>query len=193
MASFTVIYDANVLYPSLLRDLLIRVAQAGLVRARWTDEILDEVFRNLLEERPDLNPERLARTRTLMNEAIRDVLATGYEPLKEILDLPDPDDRHVLAAAIKVGAQTIVTNNLKDFPAEQLAAWDIEARSADEFLLSMVDLNPKVVFGEVQRIADSKRRPPMSVDEVFTALSNQGLVESVTALRSPVVVDLADQ
>lgn len=184
MASFTVIYDANVLYPSLLRDLLIRVAQAGLVRARWTDEILDEVFRNLLDDRPDLDPERLARTRTLMNQAIRDVLVTGYEPLKEVLDLPDPDDRHVLAAAIKVGAQTVVTNNLKDFPGKHLAAWDIEARSADEFLLSMVDLSPKVVYGEVQRIADSKMRPPMSVDEVLTALNNQGLVETVAALRS---------
>lgn len=112
MASFTVIYDANVLYPNLLRDLLIRVAQAGLVRARWTDEILGEVFRNLTKNRPDLDPERLVRTRTLMNEAIRDVLVTGYEPLVEVLDLPDPDDRHVLAAAIKVGAQTIITNDL---------------------------------------------------------------------------------
>ncbi|WP_209313903.1 hypothetical protein [Blastococcus sp. TF02A-35] len=70
MASFTVVYDANVLYPNLLRDLLIRVAQAGLVRARWTDEILDEVFWSLSKSRPDLDPERLARTRTLMNEAI---------------------------------------------------------------------------------------------------------------------------
>lgn len=184
MASFTVVYDANVLYPNLLRDLLIRVAQAGLVRARWTDEILDEVFRSLSKSRPDLDPERLARTRTLMNEAIRDVLVTGYEPLVDVLDLPDLDDRHVLAAAIKVGAQIVVTNDLGDFPTEALAPWDIEARSADEFLLAMVDLSPKVVFGEVQRIADSKRRPPMSVDEVLTALSNQGLVETVTALRS---------
>ncbi|MGY1820499.1 PIN domain-containing protein [Geodermatophilus sp. SYSU D00079] len=184
MATFTVVYDANVLYPSLLRDLLIRVAQAGLVRARWTDQILDEVFRNLTKNRTDLDPERLARTRTLMNDAIRDVLVTGYEPLIETLDLPDPDDRHVLAAAIKVGAQTIVTNNLKDFPAEHLTPWDIEAISADEFLLSMVDLNSKIVFGEVQRIADSKKRPPMSVDEVLTALSDQGLVETVAALRS---------
>ena len=184
MATFTVVYDANVLYPNLLRDLLIRVAQAGLVRARWTDEILDEVFRSLSKSRPDLDPERLARTRTLMNEAIRDALVTGYEPLVDVLDLPDPDDRHVLAAAIKVGAQIVVTNDLGDFPTEALAPWDIEARSADEFLLAMVDLNPKVVFGEVQRIADSKRRPPMSVNEVLTALSNQGLVETVTALRS---------
>jgi predicted nucleic acid-binding protein len=182
VASFTVIYDANVLYPSLLRDLLIRVAQTGLVRARWTDEILDEVFRNLVEDRPDLDPERLARTRVLMNEAIRDVLVTGYEPLIDVLDLPDVDDRHVLAAAIKVGAQMIVTNNVKDFPDEKLAPWDIEARSADEFLNAMVDLNSKVVFGEVQRIADSKKLPPMDVDEVLAALSRNGLVETVATL-----------
>lgn len=115
MASYTVIYDANVLYPSVLRDLLIRVAQARLVRARWTDRILDETFRNLVANRPDLDPRALARTRTLMNEAIPDVLVTGYEPLIGILDLPDPDDRHVLAAAIKVGAQMIVTDNLRAF------------------------------------------------------------------------------
>ncbi|CCG01230.1 PIN domain-containing protein [Blastococcus saxobsidens] len=184
MASFVVIYDANVLYPSLLRDLLIRVAQAGLVRARWTDEILDEVFRNLVEDRPDLDPDRLARTRTLMNQAIRDVLVTGYEPLTGVVDLPDPDDRHVVAAAIKVGAQTIVTNNVRDFPRDGLARWHIEARRADEFLHSMVDLNPEIVFGEVQRIADSKKRPPMDLDEVLAALHNQGLIETVAALRS---------
>jgi len=140
--AFAVVYDANVLYHSYQRSLLIEVAQAGLVRARWTEQILDEVLRNLKKNRPDLSPARLDRTRELMNGAIRDVLVTGYEPLIGALDLPDPGDRHVRAAAIKVGAQTIVTNNLKDFPADRLAAWDIEASSADDFLHAMVDLNP---------------------------------------------------
>lgn len=184
MASYTVIYDANVLYPSVLRDLLIRVAQARLVRARWTDRILDETFRNLVANRPDLDPRALARTRTLMNEAIPDVLVTGYEPLIGILDLPDPDDRHVLAAAIKVGAQMIVTDNLRDFPADRLASWDIEARSADHFLHAMVDLAPKQVFGIVQRMADARTRPPMDVDQLLAALDRTGLVETVAALRS---------
>src|SRR4051794_6245278 len=76
---FVVLYDTNVLYPSLLRDLLIRVARAGVVQAKWTDQILDEMFRNLRENRPDLDPARLDRTRTLMNEAVRDCLITGYE------------------------------------------------------------------------------------------------------------------
>ncbi|MBO0845297.1 MAG: PIN domain-containing protein [Nocardioides sp.] len=117
--SFVVLYDANVLYPSTLRDLLIRVAQAGLVQAKWTDQILDEVFRNLAMNRPDPDPQRLARTRDLMNRAVRDCLVTGYEPLVDAVDLPDPGDRHVLAAAIKARAQVIVTHNLKGLSAQR--------------------------------------------------------------------------
>jgi hypothetical protein len=118
--AFVVVYDACVLYPSTLRDLLIRIAQARLVQAKWTDQILDEVFRNLREDRPDLDPSKLARTRTLMNQAIPDCLVTGYEALIDSVKIPDPDDRHVVAAAIRAQAQTIVTTNLKDFPQAQL-------------------------------------------------------------------------
>ena len=116
----TAVYDANVLYPSLLRDLLIRVATKAAVQARWSELILDEVFRNLILNRPDLRPESLTRTRTLMNDAIRDVTITGHEYLTGGLELPDPDDRHVLAAAIHAQAEVIVTFNLKDFPTDAL-------------------------------------------------------------------------
>ncbi|MGA6162807.1 PIN domain-containing protein [Amycolatopsis magusensis] len=109
-----VLYDACVLYPSTLRDLLIRLAQAGLVRAKWSDRILDEVFGNLAENRPDLDPAQLDRTRKLMVTAVRDCLVTGYEPLIGAVELPDPDDRHVLAAAIKARAEILVTSNLRD-------------------------------------------------------------------------------
>lgn len=78
--AFVAIYDANVLYPSTLRDILIRVAQSGLVQAKWTDQILDETFRNLLKDRPDIPPEKLDRVRALMHAAIRDCLVRGYEP-----------------------------------------------------------------------------------------------------------------
>ena len=102
--AFVAVYDASVLYPSTTRDLLIRIAQAGLAQAKWTDAILDEVFTSLVKNRPDLDPTRLDRTRELMAAAIRDVLVVGYEPLIDALDLPDPDDRHVLAAAIRARA-----------------------------------------------------------------------------------------
>lgn len=127
--AFVVIYDANVLYPSVLRDVLIRLAQSGLVRARWTDRILDEVFRNLLANRPDLDPGKLARTRELMNASVRDVLVEGYEALMNALTLPDPDDVHVLAAAIRSHAQVIVTTNVRDFPEFELGRWDIKGET----------------------------------------------------------------
>ena len=91
---FVVLYDANVLYPSTLRDLLIRVAQAGLVQAKWTERILDEAFSSLSTNRPDLDSAKLARTRELMNQAVRDCLVAGYEQLVDAVELPDPDDRH---------------------------------------------------------------------------------------------------
>lgn len=181
--AFVVLYDANVLYPSTLRDLLIRVGQAELVHARWTDDILDEVFRNLIVNRPDLDTQRLARTRKLMNRAVRDSLVTGYEPLIDALELPDPDDRHVLAAAIKARAQVIVTNNLKHFPPAALEPWDMEAKSPDDFILDQIDLSREAVYAAVQRIADSRERPPASFADVLAMLERDGLVESSAALR----------
>jgi predicted nucleic acid-binding protein len=180
---FVVLYDANVLYPSTLRDLLIRIAQAGLVQAKWTDRILDEVFGNLAANRPDLDPQKLDRTRGLMNRAVRDCLVTGYEPLIEAIDLPDPKDRHVLAAAIKARAQVVVTNNVKDFPSSALEAWNMEAKSADDFVLDQIDLGREAVYSAVQRIADSRERPPATFSEVLGALERNGLVESAAALR----------
>jgi hypothetical protein len=99
------------------------------------------------------------------------------------LKLPDPDDRHVLAAAIKAGAQTIVTSNLKDFPADALAAWNVEAKSPDDFILDQIDLDDRIVWACVQQIVDSRVNPPETVEDVLDALENAGLVESVAALR----------
>jgi predicted nucleic acid-binding protein len=148
-----VVYDANVLYPSTLRDVLIRVGIAGLARPKWTDRLLDEVFRNLRANRPDLDPARLDRTRRLMNEAIRDVAVTGHEHLIDQLDLPDPDDRHVLAAAIHAEARVIVTRNLRDFPASRLTPWGVEARHPDDFLTRLHQDHPDALAGIVAAIA----------------------------------------
>ena len=178
--TFTVLYDANVLYPNTLRDLLIRIAQSGMVQAKWTSDILDEMVTALSRNRPDIPPLRLDRLRDLMNAAVRDCLVSGYEPLIEGLKLPDPGDRHVLAAAIKSGAQVIVTRNLKHFPASDLEPWDIEAKSPDAFVLDQVGINGRAVG----QIADSRTNPPESVDDVLSQLERDGLVESVVALRA---------
>ena len=102
--ALVVLYDACVLHPAPVRDLLIRLGRTGLVRARWSELILDECFRSILGRRPDLRPEALARSRQLMSEAIPDCIVRGFEQLVDGLSLPDVDDRHVLAAAIKAHA-----------------------------------------------------------------------------------------
>lgn len=181
--SFAVIYDANVLYPNTLRDLLLRIGQSGIVQAKWTDTILDEMLRNLAKNRPDIDEGKLMILRDRMNGAIGDAMVTGFDALIPGLDLPDLDDRHVLAAAIKCGAQVIVTNNIKHFPQTHLSRWGIEAKRPDDFVLDQIDLNVKVVYACVQQIVDSRKRSPETVDDVLRQLERSGLVEAAAALR----------
>jgi hypothetical protein len=181
--AFIVLYDACVLYPAPLRDLLVRIAKTAIVRARWTDAILDECFRSILKQRPDLRPEALERTRVLMKQAVPDCLVTGFETLVEGLSLPDPDDRHVLAAAIRVGAQAIVTFNLADFPDEKLAPYDIEAKHPDDFVLETIDLAPTAVAKVVSDQAGALKSPPRTAGELLDTLRGLGLVRSVAKLR----------
>ena len=110
------VYDACVLHPAALRDTLILLSLTGLVRARWSDTILDGWERSIVRIRPELDRTALRRTRELMNIAVPDAVISGFDPLLAGLDLPDPDDRHVLAAAMHGGAQAIVTFHLNDFP-----------------------------------------------------------------------------
>lgn len=181
--AFTALYDADVLHPPGLRDLLVRLGQTGLFRARWSEQILDEMVASILRRRPDLDPERLARTRQLMCEAVADCLVTGYEPLINGLSLPDPDDRHVLAAAIRCSAQVIVTANLDDFPAAALERFNIEAQSPDQFVLDVVNLAPARVAAVIQQQSAALRNPSRTVDELLEDLSSS-LPRAVAALQS---------
>lgn len=180
--AFVVIYDACVLYPAPLRDLLVRLATTGLFQAKWTQQILDECFKNILKNRPDLDATRLDRTRELMNKAVRDVLVENYEDLIDGLELPDQDDRHVLAAAIRCGAQVIVTWNLKDFPAEKLSPYNLEAQDPDEFLVNIIDLKPSAVSEAIVRQAASLKNPPCSPEDVLDLLEQLGLAQAVALL-----------
>lgn len=177
------VYDASVLYPGTTRDLLIRIAQAGLVQAKWTETILDEVFRALSRRRPDLPSDRLSRTRELMGRAVRDVLVEGFEPLVGGLDLPDPDDRHVLAAAIACRAGLIVTANLRDFPVARLRPWDIAAVTADDLVLALLESEGEHVLTAVDRIAASWTMSRGTAADVLDRLHRDGLFRSVEQLR----------
>lgn len=179
-----VIYDACVLFPAALRDLLIRIGHGGLVRARWTDTILDECFGAIRRGRPEVPVEALRRTRRLMCEGVRDCMVTGFEGLVDGLELPDPKDRHVLAAAIRAGAEIIVTRNLKDFPAARLAPFDVQAQDPDEFVLGLLATHawavPRII---VEQAADLKN-PPRTAEELLSTLEANGLTRSVAELSA---------
>lgn len=183
MSNFVALYDACVLYPAPLRDLLMHLAVSGLFRARWTARIHEEWMRGLLSKRPDLSREALERTRRLMDESVPDCLVTGYEGLESSLTLPDPDDRHVLAAAILCHAGTIVTYNLKDFPDEVLGPQGISAQHPDEFIEHAFGINAATVIAAVREHRASLANPSMSVEELFDGYLKQELVTTVGLLR----------
>lgn len=180
---FTVIYDACVLYPAPLRDLLMHLALSDLYRARWSNLIHDEWMRNLLSNRPDLTREQLARTRNLMNHSVRDCVISDFEYLIPSINLPDPNDRHVAAAAIHSGASLIVTFNLKDFPAEALKPYNLAAQHPDDFIVDLLDLHPAGVLEAAANHRRSLKSPPKTADEYLDTLLAQGLTQSVAVMR----------
>ncbi|WP_455865621.1 PIN domain-containing protein [Pantoea agglomerans] len=179
---YPVVLDACVLYPSFLRDLLIRLGLTGLYQPKWSATIEDEWQRNLLANRTDLTPEQIQRTAALMNTAVPDAMITGFEPLIDSVDLPDVDDRHVVAASVRSNSEIIVTFNLKDFPAPALNAFGIEALHPDDFVMDLFDLNRAFVLSAVTTQRSNLRRPPMSVDEYLEALLRQGMAQTVKEL-----------
>ena len=181
--SAKVLYDANVLYPVALRSFLMWLGVNDVVRAKWSDEILDECFENVLENNPHLEKARLERTRRLMCQAIPDCVVTQYHGLVEGLELPDPNDRHVLAAAISGGAEVIVTRNLRDFPEDALKPHRLVAQEPDTFVHSLLELEPAPILeclGDEQRLY---KDPPKTIPEILERLERNGLRESVAVMR----------
>jgi predicted nucleic acid-binding protein len=178
------IIDACVLYSAPVRDLIVRLAQGRLLQARWSDEIHEEWMRNLLKNNPRLSRERLERTRSLMNDAVRDCLVSDYSPLVDSLTLPDPDDRHVLAAAIHAGVGLIVTFNISDFPRESLAPHGVEARHPDDVFIELLDDAGDEFCKAVRLQRQGLKNPPMTVGEFLAKLEEVGLPRTAARLRN---------
>lgn len=183
MGNFTAFLDASVLYPAPLRDLLLELAVSDLYRAKWSNAVHDEWIEALLRVRADLARERLERTRDLMNAHVRDALVADFEDLIDILDLPDPDDRHVLAAAIKGRADLIVTTNLRDFPDEKLGRWGIEAQHPDVFLTHQFHLSQPLFLQAVRTVRLRLKNPPKSTKDYLDTLRAQGLLATVSEIE----------
>jgi predicted nucleic acid-binding protein len=161
----------------------MNLTNTDLFRPKWSRAVQDEWIRNLLQNRPDLKREQLERTRDLMDRHAPDALVTGYEDLIEGLQLPDSDDRHVLAAAIRGRADVIITENLKDFPAEILRTFDIEAQHPDDFVVHLLDLAPGVVCRAADHHRQTLKSPPKTIKAYLDTLEAQGLTQTVSILR----------
>ena len=179
-APFRVVLDANVLFSFSLRDTLLRAAERGLFQIYWSQEILAEARRNLVA-RGQVREEQAERLFSIMTDAFPEAMVTGHEPLVPVMK-NDPKDRHVVAAAVKAGAQVIVTNNVRDF---RDLPEGVEVQSADEFLCNLFDLAPDVMVNLLAAQAAALRKPPRSLEDLMAGLVNlvPDFVELVNAHR----------
>ena len=180
MAGYVVVLDANVLYGIEVTDLFATMATRRIFRPHWSPEILDEVRRNLLL-RDDLEAPAIDRRLAHLNRALPNALTDVPADLVEAMPVNEKD-RHVLALAVHIGAPTIVTDNLTDFPADLLDPFGVEAISADTFAVAQVDLHADAVVSSIEAIAERRRRQPKTMDEIVDALARQ-LPMTAEALR----------
>jgi len=159
------------------------LALEDIFRARWTNQIHEEWITNVLKNRPDLSYEKLDAVRSLMDAHVRDCIVEDYEILIPSVHLPDENDRHVFAAAIKCGADVIVTSNLKDFPDEALRQYGMEAQHPDVFIRHLIDLFPERVCSAARRHRSSLKNPPVDTDQYLELLERQALHTSTAELR----------
>lgn len=180
-----VVLDANVLYPPSLRDLLLTLAALDAFDVRWSDEILDEVTRNVIEDHPDLDPKRFVEhTIGSMRRAFPDALVSAPGEVVETLD-NDPKDRHVAATAIAAGAQAIITLNVSDFESTVLSDKSIEIMTPGDLVATLLDEAPEVTVLAVTHLANRWTNPARTVEEISDLLAaHPSMARPMKDLRS---------
>lgn len=183
-ARYTALLDACVLFPIAVADALMSLATAGLFAAKWSTKIEEEWIQALEEARPDLKG-KLGIRRDSMREAVPDweVPAKGWEALVGCINLPDPGDHHILAAAIAGHADCIVTANLKDFPAAAVQPYGIEILHPDDFILKQWDLDELAAVAAFKRMRARRKKPDASAEDFAQAMERNGLAATAARLR----------
>jgi len=171
------VFDACILYPFHLRNIVVQAAVDHLVEGRWTEMIHDEWIRNLADSAPAIPVERLQNTRRLMNEALPMAMVKGYEEQIPIVNLPDPNDRHVVAAGITAGASIILTWNLRHFPAKELKKFGVRKQTPDTFLSSLYDQVPDLIIGSLANARRNLTKSRISPPDFIDILNNQKLIQ----------------
>jgi hypothetical protein len=173
------VFDACILYPFHLRNIVVQAATDQLVAARWTDEIHDEWVRNVAGAR-GVPMAKLQRIRRFMNETLPAAMVTGYEEYVAAVNLPDPDDRHVAAAGIAAGATLIVTWNLRHFPVKELQRFGLRRATPDTFLSDLYDRVPDLMIGSLASARENLTRTHVSASDFIDILNRQRLVQLAT-------------
>jgi predicted nucleic acid-binding protein len=179
---FIAVLDTNVIYPVVIRDLLFWFAHYDLYTPKWSKRIFIEWERVM--ERKVVSKDEIQRRLQVANKAFPDALVNNYEGLLKTLELPDPDDCHVLAAAIKTNANVIVTSNLKDFPGNYIESFGLKVKSADDFLTDIIDLNPDEAVKAFKEMVLNKKKPELDEYHVLDMLRNSGLNDTANYLHA---------
>lgn len=179
---FKAVLDTNVIFPVIIRDLLFWFAHYDLYTPKWSENIFTEWKTVML--RKGVSEEEATKRIHKANLAFPDALVQNYSGLVAQLDLPDVDDRHVLAAAIKANANVIVTNNLKDFPEDYLDSFGLKAKSSDDFLTDIIDLNADIAVKAFREMVLNKRNPAMDEYQVLDSLRKVGLEDTANYLHA---------
>ncbi|MEV8271727.1 PIN domain-containing protein [Microbacterium sp. NPDC077184] len=169
---FPVFLDTSTVFGGALNDLLLTLAERGMFRPLWSAGVFEELKRTLV--RRGITADAADRRISMMRAAFPDAEVTGYEELIQAMTC-DEGDRHILAAAVRANVELLVTFNLRHFPADALAPYDIEARHPDDFLLDQLELREDVVLTVLRAVLSSYENPPMTVDEYLDLLSRAGV------------------
>ena len=182
---FTALLDACVLCGALRRNLLLSLAEAGFFRAMWSERILDETQKCI--SRTTRCASNGSRQRIRIENAFPDSLVNVSEILEQNLGLPDPEDDHVLAAAIAAQASVIVTDNLRDFPMRNISPHEIEALSADDFIANTIELSPTETIPILKRMRRRMKRPAFEAKDFVDYAKQQGLVQVAEIMKKYVL------
>lgn len=179
---FTVVLDTNVLVGALIRNMILSLAEAGIFRPRWSTATINDEFARVFERLYPNQAGIALKQRDAILTAFPEGIAEVEECIVKGLSLPDPDDRHVLAAAIKTKASLIVTSNLKDFPLECLAQHEVEAISADDFIADCIDLAGPEAVAALRTMRERLKKPEIDAEGLLTRIEQVGLTQTAILL-----------
>lgn len=181
-SKFTCIIDTNVIYPIEIRDVIFWFAHYNMFTMKWSKLIFNE-WEEVMR-RKNIDEIEIVKRINRASQAFPDALVENYQILIHSLELKDIKDKHVLAAAIKANANIIVTNNLKDFPEDYLMNFGLEAKSADDFLADIIDLNPILAVKAFRELVLNRKNPIMDEYQVLGAMRKNGLQQTADYLHS---------